>query len=194
MNVRRRRGISEVMAAVITIAITVIAGAALFGYINGEAANSENKLGVANAADVNYLNERFVVVDMGFNNSAQTATLYLYNNGNVTLNLQEIVLHDPSRANLYVIFNDTTPTTTCGTLNVPSFGEAKSGSAQFVFGQNGNQVPMGSTEEITLDVPGPTCLVQGTTYYAIIVGIYGSTTVYYQCDPTSPTDQECTTV
>ena len=186
MRIRRRSGLSEVMAAVITIAITIIAGAALFGYINGEAANSENKLGVANAADVNFLNERFVVVDMGF--VGNSATFYLYNNGNLTLNLKEIVLHDATRDKLYAIFNGTAASSSCGTVATPAFGSA----GAFAFGTGGTQVPVGNTQEITLTAPGTNCLIPGTTYYAIVVGLYGSTTLYYQCDPSSPQQQECT--
>jgi hypothetical protein len=44
------------MAAVITIAITLVAGAALFGYVNSQAATSESSLGQANAANVDFLN------------------------------------------------------------------------------------------------------------------------------------------
>ena len=58
---RGRAGISEVVAAVLTIAITLIAGAALFGYVNGQAATSESNLGNAVGGNVNFLNERFVV-------------------------------------------------------------------------------------------------------------------------------------
>ena len=181
------------MAAVITVAITLIAGAALYGFVNGQAAASESGLGAANAANVNFLNERFVVVDMGF--TANTVTLYLYNNGNLTLHLKEIVLHDATRESLYAIFNGTasgSPETTCGSLSAPIIGSA--GTFEFESSsQQGSAIPRDSTVGITLTVPSG-CLNpnnQPTTYYAIAVGWYGSTTVYYQCDSATGQEQGC---
>jgi len=169
------------MAAVITIAITLIAGAALYGYVNGQAAISESGLGVANANNVNFLNERFVVVDMGFNSN--TATLYLYNNGNVTLRVDQIILHDVTRMGMYVIFNGAPSSTSgCGNGVTNPPGPAY-GSATLSFGQSGTPILRGSTQSIGLTLPSSCDFLTGTTYYVTVVGFYGSTTLYYQCDP-----------
>jgi hypothetical protein len=183
------------MAAVITIAITLIAGGALFSYVNGQAATSENSLGQANAANVNFLDERFVVADMGF--SGNTAVLSIYNNGNLTLRLGEIVLYNVNRTQLYAVFNSTTsgpsPSSYCGNVLQPSIGSA----GGFTFGASGTSLPVGSVATITLTLPnnsGANCLdpnSTSTTYYATILGLYGSKAVYYQCDPVSPQQQEC---
>jgi hypothetical protein len=181
------------MAAVITIAITLLAGSALFGYVNSEASVSENSLGQANAANVNYLDERFVVTDMSF--GSNSVFLYLYNNGNVTLNLSEIVMYDAAgndpgngaTNSLYVVFSTapatgTTPTvpTSCGTVASPIVQSGTSLPSIQVDGYN--SVP------ITLTAPsvsGQNCLASGTTYYIIVVGIYGSKVIYSACDSPS---------
>jgi flagellin-like protein len=186
VKTRRRAGISELMAAVLTIAITLIAGAALFGFINGEAANSENNLGNANAANVNFLNERFVVTDMSFNNSLDQAYVYLYNNGNVTLNISEIKLYDAAGDSgtgggnpLYAIFNSSPSTVQpgeCGTALSPIVQGSTSTPS----------IPADSynTSPIVLTVPN-SCLASGTTYHVLIVGFYGSEVEYSACDSPS---------
>jgi hypothetical protein len=97
------------VATVLLVAITLIAGAALFGYVNAQAAGSENKLGAANAGNVNFLNERFVVPQVAYAYTSSTTTtitsvttstatlstgkvvtLYIYNNGELTDSFSEI--------------------------------------------------------------------------------------------------------
>jgi len=184
------------MAAVITIAITLVAGAALFSYVNGQATVSENSIGQANAANVNLLDERFVVADMGF--SGNTAVLSIYNNGNVTLHLSDIILYNGNRSNLYAAFNSTSPSPTpsgyCGNVQNPSVGSAGS----FLFGASGTSIPVGEVSKITLQAPnngGASCLdpvSASTTYYVTVLGLYGNKVVYYQCDPIAKQlTQEC---
>ncbi len=92
---RKRTGLSDLVATVLLIAMTLIAGAALFGYINGQAASSENKLGAANAANVNFLNERFVIPQLTFKYTAPTnqISVYLYNDGQLTDSFVEIEVY-----------------------------------------------------------------------------------------------------
>src|SRR5262245_15136906 len=102
--------------------MTLIAGAALFGYVNGQASTSEAKLSSANAANVNFLNERFVIVDMAVASGGTTMQLWVYNNGNLALNLVQIVVYDGTKSNLYVIFDNSALTSGCGTSSAPSHG------------------------------------------------------------------------
>jgi flagellin-like protein len=184
----RRKGVSELIGAVITIVITLIAGAALFGYVNSQASTSESNLGQANAANVNYLNERFVVADMSF--SGNSVVLYLYNNGNVTLNLSEAILYnaagnggDGAGSPLYAVFTDAPTTATgsptnCGTVQSPIVAAIPQIS-----------LAVGNTSKpITLAAPSvgsQPCLTSGTTYYVILVGVYGSKVLYSACDSPS---------
>jgi hypothetical protein len=63
---RKRVALSELLATLIMLAVTLIAGAAVFGWINGQAASSEGAYGQSVANNVNFLNERFVVLTETF--------------------------------------------------------------------------------------------------------------------------------
>jgi hypothetical protein len=87
------------------VAITLIAGAAVFGWINGQAGSSENAVGQSVANNVNFLKERFVVVSQTFTGSGlrnscsggnspnfqcKGADFWIYNNGQVGFTLYTI--------------------------------------------------------------------------------------------------------
>lgn len=99
---KRRLAISEIVATLFMVGITLIAGAAVFGWINGQAATSENAYGASVANNVNFLNERFVVVSQSFAKSSvgahcsggtfpylqcTVANFWIYNNGNLAFTL-----------------------------------------------------------------------------------------------------------
>lgn len=170
------------MATVLTVAITLIAGAALFGYVNGQAANSENKIAVGNAANVNFLNEKFVVVDLSIISGQGSASIWIYNNGNLTLNLAQIAVYNGSRS-LFFVFNGTSASSSgCASGPWPKFGSAGS----FAFGTLGTQIkPLSSPVQITLTLPSGCKFQASTTYYANVLGVWGNDVVYSTCDSTS---------
>ena len=97
---KKRRGISELLATLIMIAVTLIAGVAVFGWINGQAANSEKAYGNSVANNVNFLNERFVEVTQTFSGTGAKgvcsggspvqctgASFWVYNTGSVGFTL-----------------------------------------------------------------------------------------------------------
>jgi len=84
------------------VAITLIAGAAVFGWINGQAGTSESAYGQSVASNINFLNERFVPVSQTFtgagsgnacsggsspNFQCTGANFWIYNNGQVGFTL-----------------------------------------------------------------------------------------------------------
>lgn len=197
MKTRRRSGISEVMAAVITIAITIIAGAALFGYINGEAANSENKLGTANAANVNFLNEHFVVAQIVYDKypASPSITIYFYNSGHVVDNFASIEVFNSSAATtsgynpVDIMYNSSLVVN----LNQPSCKEAASStyeSDSLGNAPNSFSVPIGNITAITLTLPpcyvspGPSsgqgAFDAGLVYGVKVIGQYGNVVTSYQ--------------
>jgi flagellin-like protein len=173
---QHRTGVSELMAAVVTIAITLVAGAALFGYVNGQAATSESNLGEANARNLNFLNEKFVVVDMAIQSGSGTANIWIYNNGNLALQLREIALYDGSKSSFYLVFNNSEISSGPGCVG---FGSA----TPFIFGSAGTPIQNESAPlEITLTLPPGCQFSPSTTYYANVVGLYGNVVVYPECD------------
>jgi archaellum component FlaF (FlaF/FlaG flagellin family) len=159
------------MAAVLTIVITLVAGAALFGYVNSQAAISENAIGQSNDQNVNFLNERFVIVDMNFSqkNPSTSVSLWIYNNGLVTLNITQVELYSSNRA-MDIFYQDNTGSSTCSSQPLPSYALP---------------APMKHTK-LTLSLPsGCGAFVSGTSYYVNVQGLYGNKLVYYACDSTT---------
>jgi hypothetical protein len=82
------------------IAVTLIAGVAVFGWINGQAANSESAYGNSVANNVNFLDERFVEVTQAFSGAGANGicsggspvqctggSFWVYNTGSVGFTL-----------------------------------------------------------------------------------------------------------
>jgi hypothetical protein len=109
----RRHGISELMGMILTVVITLIAGAALFGYVNGQAASNENQIGAANAANVNFLNERFQIPQMTFKYTSPTnqISIYVYNNGHLTDSFVEAEIYTTPRSSMDLLYYYCSPAT-----------------------------------------------------------------------------------
>jgi flagellin-like protein len=180
MRAAHRAGVSEVMAAVMTIAITLIAGFALFGYINGQAAASENKLGAAAGGNANFLAEKFVVVQMSFSTtctgpSPTCAIIWVYNNGQLGLGLQWIHLYNGTKtANNIPIDVTYTGTTGSSTLS-GTCGTGTEASPDFLF----DLPPLASPTSLNLFLPSGCSFTTGTTYYVNVLAQFGNQVVYY---------------
>lgn len=101
---KRRRALAEIVGTLVMVAITLVTGAAVFGWINGQAGSSENAYGQSVANNINFLNERFVLVSQTFtaspsgpctggstpNFQCSTAGFWIYNNGQVGFTLNTI--------------------------------------------------------------------------------------------------------
>jgi hypothetical protein len=82
------------MSALIMIAITLVAGAAVFSFVNGAAGNSAKAVGNSVASNINFLNEREVIVAAcwassggsceGGDSGGSSLGLYVYNNGAIS--------------------------------------------------------------------------------------------------------------
>ena len=93
-----RRAISEVLGSLIMIAITLVAGAAVFGFVNGQSGASSQAIGNSAAQNINFLNEKESVIYAGRVN-ATLANVWVYNNGII----------DPLTITLATVINGTTP-------------------------------------------------------------------------------------
>ena len=83
---RSRRAASEVMGAVLMMAVTLTVGFAVWAWASGSATASERNFGNGIAANINCLNENYVIVNAGFSSgNSKQVTLWLYNSGNITI-------------------------------------------------------------------------------------------------------------
>ena len=125
------------------IAITLVAGAAVFGFVNGQAGTSEKQYGIAVANNVNYLREHFVIVNVQFASTPAGAPCVLsgptnkycadifvsiYNNGNVAFTPQS-----------FTLFN-TTKTSPSG-ASVPQMYIVSTATATTAYGRTGTGAP-----------------------------------------------------
>jgi hypothetical protein len=165
----------------LAIAVTLIAGAAVFGYVNAQAGVTERQLGTGVGGTVNYLQERFAVVDLYFASSSQV-TVYVYNSGNIALSPVEIILYNSGRS-LYLTYTASTVAYT--TPNCGSFTATTSNESPLLWNPttgSGLKVSIQAFQAIALTLP--TCsgasFVSGTTYVVNVVGLYGNSVTYYQ--------------
>lgn len=173
------------MAAVITIAITLIAGAALFGFVNGLATSSENKLGDSAANNANSLGEEFVVVDMSYSVSpagGDAVILWIYNSGSVTLQISGIQLYNSSSnigdPGLYALFYANSSVTTAGASPCGSPLDPYGGLTNYRPLSSLSVPPHSNPFQLILNLPTG-CLQPGTTYDVMVVGLYGNPVLYY---------------
>ncbi len=197
-NLPRRLAISEVLGTTLMIAVTLVVGAAVWGYANTQAAVSEGTLGNNVAGTNNFLAEKFSVVDMNFPtspsqcSSSQCVGFWLYNTGTVNLQLFQVRLVD-SAGLINILYNYTKSGSTkdyiydlksslsnkCKTLATTSL--------ESVFLSTVNmKAQLG--QAVTLTIPGTSSgcpsygqfTSSGTAYTIIVTGLYTNSVTYYQ--------------
>lgn len=171
------------------LALTLVLGAGVFGFVNQQAGVSAQQYGESAGITVNYLQERFAPVQINFNyptgcSSHCTSTslvLYIYNNGNVKNNFQQIEIYNSTRNKIDITYTSSYVT------NINS-GCKVSASTTYENpilggGPGSFSVSTGSISSVTLTLP-TSCysgqFVQGDTYYVNVLGIYGNTVTYFQ--------------
>src|SRR6267143_5633731 len=89
------------MGTLLMVSITLIAGAAVIGWVNGQARTSENAYGASAAAGVNYLREHFAPVTSTFTGTGgvacsgsptvcKVANFWVFNNGQLAFTLANL--------------------------------------------------------------------------------------------------------
>ncbi len=164
----------------LTIAVTVVAGAAVFSYVNGQAGVSERQYGQSIGGTVQFLEERFTVVQLNYTSSS--VTIWLYNMGQINLSPVQVLLYNNGRSN-YLLFNATkiisykpTSCTTAAstTYENPLLWNSKTAS--------GLSVPIQIVQKVTLSLPSCSgaSFVSGSAYTVSILGVNGNVVVYSQ--------------
>ncbi len=204
----RRVAISEVVGTVLLTAMTLVAGAAIFGYVNGQAGVASQAYGQSVGNSVQYLEEKFAVVDMAAANvtcgtsTCSSFTLWIYNTGKIQLSIFQVRLYDeasPSKWSLDLLYNYSTLSgSTVGRVHDLAAGASDCAIAATSYvtpaltGSSAFAAQIGDVETLQLIVPpssavpsGATCpsfgqLVHTDTYIATVVGLYGNSVTYSQ--------------
>jgi archaellum component FlaF (FlaF/FlaG flagellin family) len=190
---RKRAGLSEQVGALLLIAITVISGAAVFGYVNSQARVSElnyaNSVGNTN----NFLAENMKVIDMYFATTSQIG-IWVYNTGSTTFAPFSVRLYD-SAGLINVLFNYT------GTaVKTDRVFDLKANAANFhstcrAVGSTYESPTLSTTSTkvqnaqlLLLTIPPTTTncpsygqlFNTGTAYSVVVTGVFGNTVTFYQ--------------
>ena len=188
---RRRSGISEFIAALIMIAITLVAGTAAFGWIMSQAGVSETSYGNSVAVGVNFLNERFTIVSQSFTaggaacgaGKCTDANFWLYNTGSVSFTLVSIQVKSlttpPDNNAINILF---TSAATGGNATVYINGARSSCITAKGWNMGVVPLPSGSLSSTPFHFAMPAAcgaipqlyLFDGTTYTVSLTGLYGN--------------------
>lgn len=178
---RKRPGIAEIMGTLIMVAITLIAGSAVFGWIDGQAGSSENAYGQSVANNVNFLRESYSIVAtqvLGCSGGAcTTLNLTLYNRGEVSLSVSSITIDTlPGASTSWsepLIFKASPSLTTSplgGNCSVPAVTPNQEVASHLL--------PVSTLSYPPYQVTIPACwsnyIVVGQSYIVTIQGLYGN--------------------
>lgn len=182
----RHIAISEFIATLIMIAVTLVAGTSAFGWILLQTGTSENSYGNSVAVNVNFLNERFVLVSESFSGTGggpcaagacTNASLYVYNTGTVDFTLFTIQIRNLTATTdsvpVNLIFNATGYSEHLGQVKIcDSLGGFSGPIKPLRQGGISSSPPYG----ILMPVAGPcpTHLFDGITYSFTLTGLYGN--------------------
>ncbi len=175
----------------LAIAMTLIAGAATWGYVNSQAGNSENAMQNNAVATNDMLSEHFAVVDMYFGTTT-SATFWVYNTGSLTYQTFSVRLYG-SGGNINVLFNSTqsggVKTDYVYDLRSTLATKCKTAAASYETPSvSATTVRVTNAQFFTLTIPptasncpsfGNTFTV-GNTYTVVVTGIYGNAVSFSQ--------------
>ena len=162
------------------MAITLVAGTAVFGYVRTQANISELAYGQNVGGTLNFLQERFVIPLVSY--TSNTVTVYIYNNGQIVDQFTQLEVYGPTRSAMDIVYDANYATvnnpascrgqTPGGNLETPPLGPYPSSFS----------VKINYDGSVTLKLPTCTGLSfqPGVTYFVKILGQYGNTAVYSQ--------------
>jgi flagellin-like protein len=193
---KKRVAVSELVGTLVMVAVTLVAGAAVFGWIDGQAGVSETAYGQSVAKNVNFLNERFSAIAVVFQGGGTcsggectSANFSIYNTGSVSFTLYSVrVLSLNSSQPLDATFYYTSsagcqgPNSLCFSASAGS-SSCSSSNSNFLINPPTYPLPqskLSSDFEITTPTngqcsAGPLYLYSGSTYTFTLVGLYGNT-------------------
>ena len=194
---RRRVAASEAIGAMLAIAMTLIAGAAAWGFVRSQAGNSEGALQSNAVATNNLLSEHFGITTMYFGavTSTTTTTFWVYNTGSLTFQIASVRVYDS--AGLINLLYSSTGTGGSKTDQVYDLKSSLSNQCQTAASSYESPSVTGTTVKVTnqqfytLTIPpttsncpsyGQTFGVagSGTTYTVVVTGIYGNSVTFSQ--------------
>ncbi len=103
-HIVKSRGVSQILASLILITITLGVGFGLFGYVNSAVTTAEGAYQNALQLQINELQESFIIASANF--SSNELTIWFFNNGNINSSIIQIIIWNAT-SSLLVTYNDT---------------------------------------------------------------------------------------
>ena len=161
--------------------MTMVAGFAIFGYVNSQAGVSELSYAQSVGGTMSFLQERFVTSLVTYTSSS--ITVYIYTNGQIPSQFAQIEVYGPTRASMDVVYTANTVTVS----NPPACqGQtaASTSNESPMLGTGASDLSVKVNNVGTIVLTLPTCaglsFQAGNTYFVSLLGRYGNTAVYYQ--------------
>jgi len=163
-----------------TMAITLVAGTAVFGYVRNQANVSELAYGQNVGGTLNFLQEKFVIPLVSY--SSNSVTIYVYNNGGATDQFTQLEVYGPTRSAMDIVYD-----ANYATVNNPASCRGQTAAAGLETPLLG-VLPTAFSVKVNYDgsitMRLPTCsglsFQPGNTYFVKVLGQYGNTAVYSQ--------------
>ena len=106
---RKRAGLSDLVGSLLTLAITLVVGASVFGFVNAQSSVSSQSYGESVNTYVEQMREKFVIVNAALNYpSSNQVTIWFYNYGGLDTKIVQIYM-GPSESNLESISSTSLP-------------------------------------------------------------------------------------
>jgi hypothetical protein len=163
------------------IAMTLVAGFAVFGYVRLQANVSELSYAQSVGGTMNYLQERFVVAQVTY--TATAITVYVYTNGQIPTQFAQIEVYGPTRASLDVTY-DANYVTVANPASCRGQSAATTSNESPMLGSATGRLSVKVNYVTSVVLTLPTCgglsFTAGNTYFIKLLGAFGNTAVYYQ--------------
>ena len=169
------------ISTVLLIAMTLVAGFAIFGYVNAQAGVSELSYAQSVGGTMSFLQERFVPSLVTFTSS--TITVYIYTNGQIPSQFAQIEVYGPTRSAMDVVYTANVVTVTNpASCRGQTAASTSNESPMLGTGASDLSVKVNYVGSIVLTLPSCSGLSfqAGNTYFVALLGRYGNTAVYYQ--------------
>jgi len=163
------------------IAMTLVAGFAVFGYVRLQANVSELSYAQSVGGTMSYLQERFVVAQVTY--TASAVTVYIYTNGQIATQFAQIEVYGPTRATLDVTY-DANYVTVANPAACRGQTTASISNENPLLGTGTGKLSVKVNYVTSVVLTLPACaglnFVAGNTYFIKLLGTFGNTAVYYQ--------------
>ncbi len=178
---RRRKGVSDLVGTMLLLAMTLVAGFALFGFVRAQASISELSYAQSVGGTMSYLQERFVIPLVSYTSSS--VTVYIYTNGQTPTQFAQVEVYGPSRSAMDVVY-DANNVTVSSPASCRGQTTASSSNESPMLGTSGSSLTVKVSYVATIVLTLPSCpglsFQPGSTYFVALLGIYGNSAVYYQ--------------